>query len=226
MLYAIFHLCFSKFSLEQKVIKLSSQQFSSNWPFQLTRGDGAPDACVRLLPFIIPCNVIICVNGGVMSEYGLYMPWYTIGGALVLTGGALFYTFGVDTSAVHIYGYSILTGLGTGMYLQASFSVTQACVALDMVASALGFITCAQVVGTTIALAIANSVLNKSQKSIIHLLPNISIQEFEEKVKVESAIVDAMGVTYILVIDAGALNLFLGLLMKREHLFLQPGAAA
>ncbi|KAF7529092.1 hypothetical protein PCG10_008863 [Penicillium crustosum] len=155
------------------------------------------------------------------------MPWYTIGGALVLTGGALFYTFGVDTSAVHIYGYSILTGLGTGMYLQASFSVTQACVALDMVASALGFITCAQVVGTTIALAIANSVfLNKSQKSIIHLLPNISIQEFEEKVKVESAIVDAMGVTYILVIDAGALNLFLGLLMKREHLFLQPGAAA
>ena len=95
-----------------------------------------------------------------------------------------------------------------------------------MVASALGFITCAQVVGTTIALAIANSVLNKSQKSIIHLLPNISIQEFEEKVKVESAIVDAMGVTYILVIDAGALNLFLGLLMKREHLFLQPGAAA
>lgn len=78
-----------------------------------------------------------------MSAYGLYMPWYTIGGALVLTGGALFYTVGVDTSAAHIYGYSILTGLGAGMYLQASFSVAQASAALDMMTSASGFITCA-----------------------------------------------------------------------------------
>ncbi|KAJ5687054.1 hypothetical protein N7536_009673 [Penicillium majusculum] len=197
--------------------------------FQFTRGDAALDAGVRLLPFIIPCIVMICVNGGVMSAYGLYKPWYTIGGALVLTGGALFYTVGADTSAAYIYGYSILTGLGTGMYLQASFSVAQASVALDMVASASGFITCAQVVGTTIALAIANSVfLNESQRSIIHLLPNISIQEVEAviSVKVESAIVDAMGETYILVIIAGALTLLLGLVMKRERLFLQPGAAA
>lgn len=73
----------------------------------------------------------------------------------------------------------------------------------------LGFITCAQVVGTTISLAIANSMfLNESQKS---LLPDVSIQEVEaifsgtstlisslpaaEKVKAESAIVDAMGST-------------------------------
>lgn len=54
----------------------------------------------------------------------------------MLTGGALFYTVGVDTSAAHIYGYSFLTGLGTGMYLQASFSVAQASVSLDMLASA------------------------------------------------------------------------------------------
>ncbi|CAI7614018.1 unnamed protein product [Penicillium discolor] len=211
--------------------------------FQFTRGDAALDAGIRLLPFIIPCIVMICVNGGVMSAYGLYMPWYIIGGALVLTGGALFYTVGVDTSAAYIYGYSILTGFGTGIYLQASFSVAQASVALDMVASASGFITCAQVVGTTIAVAIANSVfLTESQRSIIHLLPNISIQEVEavisststlvsslpaaEKVKVESAIVDAMGETYILVIIAGALTLLLSLAMKRERLFLQPGAAA
>ncbi|KAF4770277.1 hypothetical protein HAV15_011624 [Penicillium sp. str.  len=158
--------------------------------FQFTRGDAALDAGVRLLPFIIPCIVMICVNGGVMSAYGLYKPWYTIGGALVLTGGALFYTVGADTSAAYIYAYSILTGLGTGMYLQASFSVAQASVALDMVASASGFITCAQVVGTTIALAIANSVfLNESQRSIIHLLPNISIQEVEAVISGTSTLV-------------------------------------
>lgn len=46
--------------------------------FQFTRGDGALDAGVRLLPFIIPYIVVICVNGGLMFAYGLYMPWYTI----------------------------------------------------------------------------------------------------------------------------------------------------
>lgn len=178
-----------------------------------------------------------------MSAYGLYMPWYTIGGALVLTGGALFYTVGVDTKRCPYLRIQHPYRPCTGMYLQALFSVAQASAPLDMMASASGFITCAQVVGTTIALAIANSVfLNESQNSIIHFLPNISIQEVEavisgtstlvssllaaEKVKVESAIVDAMGETYILVIVAGALTLLLGLVMKRERLFLQPGAAA
>jgi hypothetical protein len=47
-----------------------------------------------------------------------------------------------------------------------------------------------------------------------------------EKVKVESAIVGAMGETYILVIVAGVLTVLLGLVMKRERLFLQTGAAA
>ncbi|KAJ5510947.1 MFS drug efflux transporter [Penicillium expansum] len=81
--------------------------------------------------------------------------------------------------------------------------------------------------------------LNESQKS---LLPNVSIQEVEaifsgtstlisslpaaEKVKAESAIVDAMGSTYILVIVAMALTLVLGLIMKRESLVLRLGVAA
>ncbi|EED15781.1 MFS drug efflux transporter, putative [Talaromyces stipitatus ATCC 10500] len=211
--------------------------------FQFTRGEDAFGSAVRLLPFIILCIFAIIVNGGVMSAFGLYMPWYTIGGALVLIGGALLYTVNVDTNVAHIYGYSIITGLGTGMYLQASFSVAQASVEPLQVASASSFITCAQVVGTTIALAIANSVfLNKAQENIIHVLPDISLQEVQSVISgtsslvsslpgdkqtaVESGIVSAMGHTYILVITAGSLTVLLSLLMKRERLFMQAGAAA
>ncbi|EED12676.1 efflux pump antibiotic resistance protein, putative [Talaromyces stipitatus ATCC 10500] len=210
--------------------------------FQFMCGEDAFGSAVRLLPFIVLCIFAIIVNGGIMSAFGLYMPWYTIGGALMLIGGAFLYTVNVDTNVAHIYGYSIITGLGTGMYLQASFSVAQASVKPQQFASASSFITCAQVVGTTIALAIANSVfLNKAQENIIHILPNISLQEVlsvisgtsslvsslpaDKQTALESGIVSAMGHTYILVITAGSLTVLLSLLMKRERLFMQAGAA-
>jgi hypothetical protein len=69
--------------------------------FQFTRGDGALDAGVGLLTFIIPCIVMICVNDGVMSAYGLYVPWYTTGGeALSCSLVAPFSTPSVLTQAL------------------------------------------------------------------------------------------------------------------------------
>lgn len=84
--------------------------------------------------------------------------------------------------------------------------------------------------------------MNEAQNSISHLLPQISTQEVEavisgtsnvvstlsteEQFEVQSAIVDAMSETYILVIVGGGLTLLLGLMMKRERLFLQPAALA
>src|SRR5271168_2841260 len=84
-------------------------------------------------------------NGAILSAYGYYMPWYTLGGLLVLTGGALMYTVDQGTSVARVYGYSIILGFGNGLFVQASFSVAQAIVELDLIASAVGFITCAQV---------------------------------------------------------------------------------
>lgn len=211
--------------------------------FQFTRGDSALDAGVRLLPFIIFCVVAIIINGGVLSAYGVYMPWYLCGSIFVLIGGALMYTVDEHTSVAKIYGYTIMTGFGAGLFLQASFSVAQASVPVDMIASAVGFITCAQVMGTTIALALANSLfLNKSQTLISNILPGRSLEEIQgaitgstsafetslsaaQKAQVLTAIVTSMSKTYSLVITAGAFGILLSLGMKRERLFLQPVAA-
>jgi hypothetical protein len=72
------------------------------------------------------------------------MPWYTVGGLLIVTGGALMYTVDQNTSTARVYGYSVLIGFGDGLFAQASFSVAQAIVDPDLIASAVGFITCAQ----------------------------------------------------------------------------------
>lgn len=53
-------------------------------------------------------------NGAILSTYGYYMPWYTLGGLLCLTGGALMYTVSTETLVTRVYGYSIIIEFGDG----------------------------------------------------------------------------------------------------------------
>ncbi|KAM0313821.1 hypothetical protein ACHAO8_005212 [Botrytis cinerea] len=207
--------------------------------FQFTRNDSALEAGVRLLPFILLMIFAVISNGAILSAYGYYMPWYTAGGVLVLIGGSLMFAdVTPETSIAKIYGFTILIGFGVGLFAQASFSVAQAVVAEELVSSAVGFITCAQVGGVTIALAIANSVfLNGSQEKIQAILPDLPAAEIQQAIagagsefvknlteiqqkEVIQAIVESMSKTYAMVITAGALAVVLSLLMKREKLFM------
>ncbi|KAI9903464.1 hypothetical protein N3K66_002816 [Trichothecium roseum] len=210
--------------------------------FQFTRGDDALDAGVRLLPIIVLLIVSITVNGVVMAKFGYYMPWYLVGGLMTVVGGALMYTVDQDTSPGRVYGYTVLIGVGVGMFIQASFSVAQAKVAPENVNSVIGFITLAQFLGNAVALAIANAIfLNEAEASVARLLPGYTEAEIEAAVggvsgdlvqdldpdvrnKVVGAIVDAMSKTYILCMTAGALVAVLSVFMKREKLFITAAA--
>jgi MFS family permease len=211
--------------------------------FQFTRSDDALQAGVRLLPFIIVMVLTILANGALMARFGYYMPWYLVGGLFTVAGSALMYTVGQGTSESSTYGYTALIGIGVGMFLQASFSVAQAVVEPENVPSAVGFITLAQFLGITMALAIANSIfLNEGANRIAQVLPNMPQSDIkaaiegaasgfvnsldpQTKVQVLGAIVNAIDKTYVLVITAGSLVSVLSLFMKREKLFAAPPVA-
>ena len=57
--------------------------------FQFTRGDGALDAAVRLLPLIIVSSFAMILNGLFMVRFGYYFPWYIFGLSLALAGTTL-----------------------------------------------------------------------------------------------------------------------------------------
>ncbi|OJJ52825.1 hypothetical protein ASPSYDRAFT_213401 [Aspergillus sydowii CBS 593.65] len=209
--------------------------------FQFTRGDAALDAGVRLLPFIVLMVVTILTNGALLSKFGYYMPWYTAGGLLALAGGALMYTVDLYTSTSRIYGYTVILGLGVGLWIQASFAVAQAVVKPDLVPAAVGFITLAQFAGITIVMAIANAVfLNTCLTEIPKILPGVPRSQIEAAIQgasdllgtlndetrtqVLEAIVSGISKAYILVIAAGGLVAVLSVLMKRERLFGVSGA--
>lgn len=211
--------------------------------FQFVRNDSALEAGVRLLPLV--CFLVFgCVaNGAIMSATGYYFPWYIGGGILSVIGAALLYTVDESTSTAKVYGYSIIIGLGSGSIAQASFSVAQAKVHPKEIPLAIGFITSAQIAGATIALSISNSIfLNDATRNIARLLPNVPRGDIQgaiagagsaflakldpaSRASVTHAIVESMSKVYILGITAGALAAVLGLLMKKEKLFLKGGAA-
>ena len=179
-----------------------------------------------------------------MSQTGWYSPWYLFGAIFVVIGEALLYTTTSATSTSAVYGYTVLAGIGAGSFIQASFSVAQATVGEELIPIAIGYITCAQVGGGTIALAIANAVfLNGASKSIAVILPTVPIDQIqaaiagagskfirslnaETQAKVLNAIVNAMSRVYILGITAGTLTIILSLFMKREKLFMKAGGGA
>lgn len=214
--------------------------------FQLTRSDGPLDSGVRLLPFIVVLIVSIMVNGALMSKLGYYMPWYLVGGCIVVVASALMYTIDQDDSTSRVYGYSVLIGAGTGMFAQAGFSIAQAVVDVANIAPAIGFIGLAQFVGTTLSLALANAILlNESQSEIQRILPNVPVADIQRAIlgvrsdlvkslapdvqrRVLGAIVSAIDKTYVLVIVGGAIAAILSLGMRREKLFVgtNPGIAA
>jgi MFS family permease len=205
--------------------------------FQFTQGDGPLDAGVRLLPYIVLMVVTVFINGGLMSKLGYTMPWFLGGGLLVVAGSALMYTIDLGTATSRVYGFTILMGVGVGMFLQAPFSVAQAVVDLENIAPAISFITLAQSVGITLALAIANAILlNQSQTKLEHILTDVPPGDIqaailgarsdivknlspELKTRVLSAIVDAISKTYSLTIAGGALVVVLSVFMPRKRLF-------
>lgn len=212
--------------------------------FQFSRGDGALQSGVRLLPFIMLMIFATISNGAFLSKVGYYMPWYLVGGILVVIGGALMFTVDTATSVSNIYGYTVLIGIGAGLFCQASFSVGQAVVKPEMVPASIGFISTGQITGITLALAIANAVfLNKSEDGIKAILPNTPTAKIQQTIigagsalfdnmsaddrqRVLVVIVSALSSTYALVITAGSLVVVLSLLLKRNRLFVTTAAAA
>lgn len=208
--------------------------------FQFARGAEALRSGVQLLPFILMLVFAVMLNGAMMAKLGHYMPWYLAGSTLALIGSSLLYTVDIDSNDARIYGFSVLTAFGVGLFSQAGFPVAQVKALPQHLTQAVAFIGVGQVGGITLALMVSNSIfLNQATRRITGILPTTqrdTVQQAilgfgnqffhdlndEQRRKVLVAIIDSIDETFILVIAASALCLVLALFMKREKLFVVP----
>lgn len=207
--------------------------------FQFTRGDSALKSAVRLLPVIFTL-VFGSVAGGILiTKVGYYSPFYVFGTGLGLIGSALLYVSNINTSAASIYGYTILIGLGAGMYSQAGFAVAQVKVPKAMVGQAIGFLTTGQLVGAVISLSVGGTVLvNTATTGLTALLPDTPIEVIRGAIAGTAGsffqtlddatrqaalgiIVESINKVYILTITAGAVGFVCSVLLKHERIDVQ-----
>lgn len=210
--------------------------------FQFVHQDEALGAGVRLLPYIIPLVFATLLNGATMEKLKYYMPWFFVGGLLIIVSNVMLYHISLTINAGFIYGATAVGGLGTGLFVNAPFTIAQWLVSPQEIALAVGFITCAQVAGVTIALAIANAVfLNLAQTSIQKILPGVAKGEVQAAITgaggpflktldretqklVLEAIIGAIRKVFILGIVAGVLAVLLSAFMNRGAIDLTQSA--
>ena len=209
--------------------------------FQFTRGDSAIKAAIRLLPFICIMIFFVMIAGGLLPVLGRYMPIYIIAGVFMTIGGALMHSVDANTKTGAIYCYEVMVAIGAGLALQVAYSVAVAKVKPEEMFGATGVMNVAQIGSTAIALSLADIIFQNvgfiklrgalagrgfsaeelrgvlaGAKSTILAGDDPDIQ----KLAVD-AIVDTMGVIWIMVIVAGAVSIVSGAFMKREKLALQ-----
>lgn len=201
--------------------------------FQFVQSDQALRSGVRLLPYIIPLVFATLLNGAFMEKLKYYLPWFLIGGFLIIISNIMLFYVSLTISTAYIYAALVFGGLGTGLFVNAPFAIAQWLVPPEEIALAVGFITCAQVSGVTISLAIGNAVfLTVAENSITELLPGVAKADVQAAITgvggaflrtlspelqraVLGAIVVAIQRVFILGITAGVLAVVLALGMSR-----------
>ncbi|KIW72814.1 hypothetical protein, variant [Phialophora macrospora] len=155
------------------------------------------------------------------------------------------HTIDATTSPGHIYGYSILLGIGSGCAMQSGYGIAAATVEPHAIPAAIGFVNVAQAGTIVIALTIAGAVFQNTAfdglKQALHGLENGNTTLFTDA-EIRSAIAgtqsaifqagnsqprdDAVRVivtfidnVFILPLVAGIVTLIASAFMKREKLF-------
>ena len=156
---------------------------------------------------------------------------------LVTIGGSLLSTISLQTTAAQIYGYSVITGLGAGIVVQAPYAVAQAKSGLTEASLVTAFISCGQMAGVALSISIGSSILlNQATSNIAAILPGVSRSTLQasiagagasflnsvpkdQRTEVLASVASTLGHIFYMVVVGGALAILLSVFMKRERLF-------
>jgi len=92
--------------------------------FQFTQNDDSLMAAVRLLPYLLILITVNLASGWALPKVKYYMPVCLVSGVLITLAASLFLAYlSPTTPTAHIYGFSILMGVGSGITMQLGYAV-------------------------------------------------------------------------------------------------------
>ncbi|KAJ3486820.1 hypothetical protein NLG97_g6540 [Lecanicillium saksenae] len=204
--------------------------------FLFIHGETGTQTAVRLLPLVFAYVVSILFAGYALQRTGYRMVWYLVSGLFLVAGGAAMYTVTADTPASHVYGFSLLVGLGL-VTSQSGYSLSAAIVKPHRIPDAMQFMNIAQGKAALLGLTIASPIFqNESFKGLKRLLAGQGFSDAEIraaiagsrsevlqkigpelKKKALDVIVRAIQLDWILVIVGGAVVVTASLFLPKRR---------
>ena len=77
--------------------------------------------------------IFTILSGGLISTFGIYVPFLLGGSALATIGAGLLYTLDIGSPSSHWIGYQALTGIGIGLSIQVPIIANQAFVKVSQI---------------------------------------------------------------------------------------------
>ncbi|KAL2039379.1 hypothetical protein N7G274_008047 [Stereocaulon virgatum] len=103
--------------------------------FQSVDGVSASESGIRNLPLILALSIFTILSGGLITAYGIYVPFLLAGSALATIGAGLMYTLDIGSPSSHWISYQVLAGIGIGLSLQVPIIANQAFVSMSEISS-------------------------------------------------------------------------------------------
>ncbi|KAH8660598.1 major facilitator superfamily domain-containing protein [Xylariales sp. PMI_506] len=218
--------------------------------YAFARGYGAIKAAIHLLPFICVFSVVALTAGALLPVVGRYFAFYVLGGAIILTAGALLSTSlatGAEVSDAAVMGYQALLGTGLGLMYFQGIPVSNAALPPSDRFHGAALINMAQLGSTSIGLAIAGCVYQNEgfsrvrdvlqpcgfvdedaiRQGLAGLVSPLWTAGDNQLVKLAAAeIIKVMAKLFYIVVASGGVCLVVGLLMDKQRLNFRSVATA
>lgn len=196
---------------------------------------------INNIPLVLGISLFSVVSGGLISTFGVYVP-FLIGGSLLATIGAgLIYTLDIGTSSAHWIGYQTLAGIGIGLSIQVPIIANQAFVEMSEISSVTAITLFFQTIGGAFFVsagqtAWANTLLSRLPIVAPGVNPGLVVATGATELRhvfpaeqipgLLTAYMDGLKVTFALVIALAGITLPISLFAKWKNVKPAAGAVA
>ncbi|KAL9063993.1 MAG: hypothetical protein Q9161_009151 [Pseudevernia consocians] len=143
--------------------------------FQSVHNVSASESGIRNIPLVLSVAIFTILSGGLITVYGVYVPFLFAGGAIATIGAGLIYTLDIGSPSSHWIGYQILVGIGIGLSVQVPIIANQAFVNVSEISSVTAVTLFFQTIGGAFFVSAGQSVYtNRLLARVPVLVPGVS----------------------------------------------------
>lgn len=167
MAFSCLFICFVNMAIDTHIYYLP-------FYFQAVKGTTAEGSGVRILPYLISVFTTAVVAGTLITTFGYYVPFMSLGALILTAGCTLIQTLRLQSTEAQWFGYQVLTGIGFGTAFQIPYSAVQVVLSPDDLPIGNALIVFFQALGGALAVSIGQNVLSNVLLKQLKQLPQLN----------------------------------------------------